>query len=45
MKDKTETAYFRSDLFDLRRNLLNAWETFATAKPVRPGKVVPPIRG
>lgn len=27
-KDKTEAAYFRSDLFDKRRELMNDWATF-----------------
>ncbi len=31
VKDKTEAAYFRSDLFDLRRNLMDTWAHFATA--------------
>ncbi len=30
VKDKTEAAYFRSDLFELRRTLMNTWERFAT---------------
>jgi integrase len=33
VKDKTEAAYFRSDLFEQRRALMDAWEQFATAKP------------
>ena len=33
LKDKTEAAYFRSDLFDRRRKLMDAWAKFATAKP------------
>ena len=36
-KDKVEAAYRRSDLFDKRRELMNAWAKFATATP---GKVV-----
>ena len=31
VRDKTEAAYFRSDLFDLRRKLMNQWAAFATA--------------
>jgi integrase len=33
LKDKTEAAYNRTDLFDLRRELMVAWAAFATAKP------------
>ena len=29
--DKTEAAYFRSDLLDQRRKLMDAWAVFATA--------------
>jgi integrase len=29
VKNKTEAAYFRSDLFDQRRALMNAWEQFS----------------
>jgi hypothetical protein len=37
LTDKTEAAYNRADLFELRRSLMDAWATFATAKP---GKMV-----
>ena len=41
VKDKTEAAYFRSDLFELRRKLMSAWERFATTvQPVDAEKVV-----
>ena len=33
VKDKTEAAYFRSDLFDLRRKLMESWSKFSTSKP------------
>jgi integrase len=33
VKDKTEAAYFRSDLFVLRRKLMDSWAKFATSKP------------
>jgi integrase len=33
VKDKTEAAYFRSDLFELRRELMDAWERFAMTQP------------
>jgi integrase len=37
VRDKTEAAYFRSDLMELRRQLMDSWWRFATAEP---GKVV-----
>jgi integrase len=33
VKDKTEAAYFRSDLFELRRTLMDVWSGFATTVP------------
>jgi len=33
IKDKTEAAYFRSDLFGQRRALMDSWEKFASSKP------------
>lgn len=33
LRDKTEAAYHRTDLFDRRRELMNTWAKFATAKP------------
>ena len=33
VSDKTEAAYFRSDLFEQRRSLMDTWAKFATAKP------------
>lgn len=33
IKDKTEAAYFRSDLFAQRRKLMDAWMRFAATKP------------
>jgi len=33
LRDKTEAAYNRTDLFDRRRELMNSWSAFATAKP------------
>jgi integrase len=35
-KDKVEAAYQRSDLFDLRRDVMPAWGAFATGKDARP---------
>ncbi len=32
LRDKTEAAYHRTDLFERRRDLMNAWAAFATAK-------------
>ena len=40
VRDKAEAAYFRSDLFELRRTLMDAWAKFATAKSAK----VLPIR-
>ncbi len=37
IKDKTEAAYRRGDLFEKRRALMNAWTSFATSDP---GKVI-----
>jgi integrase len=40
-KDKVEAAYRRSDLFDKRRDLMNAWAKFATTvTAAKSGKVV-----
>jgi integrase len=33
VRDKTEAAYNRSDLFERRRKLMGAWAAFATAEP------------
>lgn len=38
VKDKTEAAYFRFDLFDRRGKLMDSWTKFTTAIP---SKVVP----
>lgn len=38
VRDKTEAAYFRSDLFDQRRKLMDGWSRFATTQPA---KVIP----
>jgi len=35
VRDRTEAAYFRSDLFELRRKLMENWTKFATAKPAK----------
>ena len=37
VKDKTEAAYLRGDLFDKRRELMDTWASFATSEK---GKVV-----
>jgi integrase len=36
-----ERAYRRTDLFDKRRRLMDAWATFCTTAPVERDKVVP----
>ncbi|HXG88457.1 MAG TPA: integrase arm-type DNA-binding domain-containing protein [Vicinamibacterales bacterium] len=33
LRDKTEAAYNRTDLFDRRRDLMASWARFATSKP------------
>jgi integrase len=33
VRDKTEAAYHRTDLFERRRKLMASWSAFATAKP------------
>ena len=40
LKDKTEAAYQRGDLFDKRRRLMEAWADYC-AKPAAQGAVVP----
>jgi integrase len=35
VRDKTEAAYFRSDLLEQRRSLMDAWAQFATAVPAK----------
>jgi integrase len=44
VKDKTEAAYYRSDLFELRRKLMEAWCNFATTMPDKTGKALPMTR-
>jgi len=41
IKDKTEAAYFRTDLFELRRDLMDKWTLFATQQPDIKGKIIP----
>lgn len=33
LRDKTEAAYHRTDLFERRRDLMGSWSRFATSKP------------
>lgn len=33
--NKTEAAYFRSDLFEQRRKLMDSWTRFATTMPAK----------
>lgn len=35
IKDRTEAAYFRSDLFDLRRSLMDRWADLVTTAPAK----------
>lgn len=35
VRNNTEAAYFRSDLFDRRRKLMDNWAKFATAKSAK----------
>jgi integrase len=35
VKDKAEAAYFRSDLLEQRRKLMESWERFATTMPAK----------
>ena len=35
LRDKTEAAYNRTDLFERRRDLMESWSHFATAKPAK----------
>lgn len=39
VRNATEAAYRRGDLFDKRRELMQAWATYLTAKPT--SNVVP----
>jgi integrase len=39
--DETERAYQRGDLFDKRRQLMDAWAKYCAATPAERGKVVP----
>lgn len=34
-KDKTEAAYFRTVLFDKRRDLMDRWAQFITSTPAK----------
>ena len=35
VRDKTEAAYRRTDLFEKRRDLMHAWAEYATTAPAR----------
>jgi integrase len=41
ISDKVEAAYRRGDLFEKRRRLMEAWASYATAKPVAGSTVIP----
>jgi integrase len=43
--DQTETAYFRSDLFERRQQLMAAWAAYCTTPQPRTGADVVAIRG
>ena len=38
--DKVEAAYRRGDLFEKRRQLMDAWATFCAQKPSKGGETV-----
>ena len=40
VKGKTAAAYFRTDLLDLRRGLMDLWAEFATKRPEQFGQIV-----
>ena len=41
LKDKTEAAYNRTDLFDKRRELMNQWAAYCTGTQIKPAKKAP----
>ena len=41
VSNKTEAAYRRGDLFEKRRELMNAWSDYCTAESTHSGKVTP----
>ncbi len=41
LKDKTEAAYARNDLFDRRRELMEAWAAFCATAQVKSGAATP----
>lgn len=41
VSNKTEAAYFRTDLLELRRELMEKWAEFVTTPPEARGKVIP----
>ena len=43
VEDKTKAAYLRSDLFDKRRKLMEAWAGYC-GRPSKDGKVVPMVK-
>lgn len=42
--DKVETAYLRSDFFDKRRQLMDAWARYCATPSVKTGDKVVPMR-
>jgi hypothetical protein len=41
VSDKVEAAYRRGDLFQKRRQVMDAWARFATTRPTIVAEVVP----
>jgi integrase len=39
VQNKAEASYFRSDLFERRQELMNAWAAYATAQPADQGNI------
>ena len=40
VKNKTAAAYFRTDLVELRKGLMDSWSEFATRRPDESGRVI-----
>ena len=44
VRDQTEAAYFRSDMFEKRRELMQTWATYCTTEPVDSAQVIPILK-
>ena len=44
VRDQTEEAYFRSDMFEKRRELMQTWATYCTTEPVDSAQVIPILK-